>query len=341
MNTERYQRQMLLPQIGREGQARLGRSRVLLVGCGALGSVAAEQLARAGVGTIRIADRDIVELSNLQRQVLFDESDAAEQTPKAIAAARRLSRINSQIIIEPMVADVNCDNIEKLADVDLILDGTDNVETRCLINDVSVKRGIPWVYGACVGVEGRCMAIDPPRTACLRCVFPQPPGPGELPTCDTAGVLASAAAVVASIQVTTALQLLLGKPARAVMISFDIWNERFRSVSLEAAKRPDCITCGQRRFEFLENDSLSRSTSLCGRNSIQIRPATDASFSLDSIALKLSSVGCVERTPYFLRCQPHEPRDVSLTVFADGRVIIQGTSEPQRARSLYARFIGS
>ena len=332
---------MLLPQIGREGQARLGRSRVLLVGCGALGSVIADQLARAGIGTIRIADRDIVELSNLQRQVLFDESDAAEQMPKAIAAARRLAQINSQIVIEPIVADVNADNMERLADVDLILDGTDNVETRYLLNDLSVKRGIPWVYGACVGIEGRCMVICPPRTACLRCIFPDPPGPGELPTCDTAGVLASAAAVVASIQVTAALQLLLGKPGPPSMISFDIWGGRFRTVSLEDSRREDCITCGQRRFDFLENSSVSRSTSLCGRNSIQIRPAREASFSLDSMALKLSSIGRVERTPYFLRCHPHEPRNVSLMLFADGRVIIHGTSEPQRARSLYARFIGS
>ena len=211
MEISRYHRQVLLPQIGQAGQERLAGARVLLVGCGALGSVIAEQLARAGVGLLRIADRDVVELTNLQRQVLFDERDVAEHTPKAVAAARRLKEINSEVRVEALICDVHAGNIEDFVDGDLIIDGTDNVETRYLVNDISVKHGLPWVYGACVGTEGRCMAVLPPEDACLRCVYPEPPSATELPTCDTAGVLGPAAALVASLQVTAAIRLLVGE----------------------------------------------------------------------------------------------------------------------------------
>ena len=346
MSFDRYHRQTLLPQVGREGQERLAQSRVLLVGCGALGSVIAEQLVRAGVGHLRIADRDWVELTNLQRQVLFDQKDAAEQTPKAVAACRRLSAINSSVTIEPKVVDVHPGNIEELMRVggrlvDVILDGTDNVDTRYLINDLAVKESVPWVYGACVGVEGRCMAVTPPVSACLRCLFPEPPAPGELPTCDTAGVLGPAAAAVGALQATAAIQILLGQPPPRQMLVMDLWAGRFRAVSTADAKRPDCGTCGQRHFEFLENESGSRSTSLCGRNAIQVRPACGVQLDLAHVASKLTSAGEVECSAHFVRCVLRENANTRVTVFPDGRAIIQGVTDAERARSLYARFVGS
>jgi adenylyltransferase/sulfurtransferase len=349
MNLDRYHRQTLLPQIGVHGQARLQASRVLLVGCGALGSVIAEQLVRAGVGTLRIADRDIVELTNLQRQVLFDEADVREQTPKAVAAARRLERINSGVIVEPRVTDVHAGNVEELAGLepggapcDLIMDGTDNVDTRYLLNDVAVKHSISWVYGACVGVEGRSLAMHPPETACLRCLFSEPPTAAELPTCDTAGVLGPAATLVASLQVAAALRLLAGKSeATEPLITVDLWQSRFRTISMSDAKRPDCVTCGQRRFEFLDSPSSQRSTSLCGRNSVQVAPKHSLPMDLKLLATKLSPTGIVKQTPYLLRCELHDPPEIHLSVFPDGRAIVHGTADLERARSIYARFVGS
>jgi len=307
-----------------------------------LGSVIAEQLVRAGVGFLRIADRDVVELTNLQRQILFDENDVAEQTPKAVAAARRLGEINSEVRIEPLVCDVHAGNIEALADCDLILDGADNVETRYLINDVSVKQALPWVYGACVGAEGRCMAIWPPTDACLRCVFPQPPSAAELPTCDTSGVLGAAAAIVASLQVTAAIRLLLGDHRDQELVSVAVWSNRFRTISLAEAKRPDCPSCGLRQFEFLNTPTAGRSASLCGRNAIQVRPSRTADpLDLAAVAAKLSTAGAVQKTAYLVRCDLHEPRDLRLTVFPDGRAIVYGTADAERARSVYARFVGT
>lgn len=338
----RYHRQVLLPQIGPDGQAQLARSRVLLVGCGALGSMIAEQLVRAGLGTLSVADRDVVELTNLQRQVLFDERDVAEQAPKAVAAARRLQQINSEVRVEPLVCDVHPGNIESLIDCDLIIDGTDNVETRYLLNDVSVKHGVPWVYGACVGMEGRCMTITPPGDACLRCVFPDPPAPGELPTCDTAGVLGAAAAAVASIQVAAAIRLLVGSDHPQELMTLDVWKGRFHAVQLAQAKRGDCVCCRQRRFDFLEGASAGRSTSLCGRNAIQIRPSGATQLlDLAQVAAKLTSAGLVQRTAYLVRCELHEPRELRLTIFPDGRAIVHGTADPDRAKSIYARFVGA
>ena len=349
MEATRYHRQTLLPQVGLEGQARIGRARVLLVGCGALGTVIAEQLVRAGAGMLRIADRDIVEMTNLQRQVLFDEQDVKEQLPKAIAASRRLARVNSQVKTEPLVVDVHGGNIEDLAGfgpggqpMDLILDGTDNAQTRYLINDVSVKHGIAWVYGACVGTEGRCMVIRPPATACLRCLFPQPPGPGELATCDTAGVLASAAAVVASLQVAAALKLLVDDSAEPQLITLDAWDGRFRTIDTTDARRADCVCCGLRRWEFLDNPLTGGSVSLCGRNAVQVRPdGNDLNLNMDRMAKKLDPAGAIHRTPYLLHCDLHEPARFRLTIFPDGRAIVHGTSDTERARAIYARFVGT
>ena len=342
METDRYHRQVLLPQVGPAGQARLAASHVLLVGCGALGSVLAEQLVRAGVGLLRLVDRDVVEWSNLQRQVLFDESDAREGLPKAIAAQRRLARVNSTVRLEPVVADVHSGNVETFAtSVDLILDGTDNVETRYLLNDVSVKHGIPWVYGACVGTEGRAMPVVPVKAACLRCVFPEPPAGAELPTCDTAGVLGPVAAAVASVQSVAAIKLLTGNATdvRSLLWSADLWAGRFRTTPVE--RDPDCPACGRHEFAFLDRPP-SQSTSLCGRRSVQVSPArTDARVDLDAVALKLRGAGEVIRTPYLVRCRLRDKVGVEMTLFADGRMILSGTTDRDSARSLYARYVGA
>ena len=347
----RYHRQTLLPQIGAAGQARLATSRVLLVGCGALGTVVADQLARAGVGLLRIVDRDVVELTNLQRQILFDEADARDGTPKAVAAAKRLGAINAEVRVEPIVRDLHGGNLEELAGltgdgprVDLIIDGTDNVDTRYLLNDVSVKHDLPWVYGACVGTEGRVMAIRPPATACLRCVFPEPPGPGELPTCDTAGVLGPVAATVASLQSVAALKLLTDQASAHAneLVSLDLWKGRFRSTSLYEAKRPDCPACGLRRFEFLDRPTDGRSITLCGRNAVQVLPGKRSGrIDLSVLAERLRSAGRVQATPYLLRCKPEGAGEIELTVFADGRAIVHGTSDFDRAKSAYARWVGA
>jgi molybdopterin/thiamine biosynthesis adenylyltransferase len=339
---DRYHRQTLLPQIGAAGQARLASSRVLLVGCGALGGVIAEQLARAGVGSLRIVDRDVVEWTNLQRQVLFDEADARRGIPKAIAAARRLARLNSEVKVDPVVADLHSGNVESVAEgADLILDGTDNVETRYLINDVSVKHGIPWVYGACVGTEGRVMPVLPGRTACLRCAFPQPPAGADLPTCDTAGVLGPVAAAVASVQSVAAIKLLTGNVAdvRSELWSADLWAGRIRTTVVE--RDPNCRACSRHEFEFLDRPA-GQSTTLCGRGAVQVRPA-EANIRLDlsAAAQKLKGVGDVELTPYLVRCRPRGDGRVELTLFADGRMIVSGTTDQDNARSLYARYVGA
>ncbi len=365
----RYHRQMLLPQIGEAGQRKLGAARVLLVGCGALGTVIAEQLVRAGVGFLRIADRDIVELTNLQRQVLFDEQDVREGLPKAVAAARRLGKINSSVRVDARVVDVHAGNVEELVQigvhesgsgfrvpgsgaripepgtrdpepVDLILDGTDNVETRYLINDLAIKWQIPWIYGAAVGAEGRMMAIRPGVTACLRCVFPEPPRPGELATCDTAGVLGPAVTVVAAMQAAAAIKLLSGNESAIAqqMLVLDLWADRIFPMSMAGAKREDCPTCGLKRFEFLDAMGGPGTVSLCGRNAVQIRGA--GGLNIEQMAGRLATAGSVERTPYFIRCVLRDVEGISLTLFPDGRLIVHGTPDPGRARSVAARFLG-
>jgi molybdopterin/thiamine biosynthesis adenylyltransferase len=341
---DRYHRQTLLPQIGSAGQAKLAASSVLLVGCGALGSTIAEQLARAGIGKIRIADRDIVELTNLQRQVLFGESDARDALPKAVAAAARLAKINSGIAVEPLVVDVDADNIESLVQgVQVILDGTDNVGTRYLINDVSVKHGLPWIYGACVGTEGRVMTIQRTSGPCLRCVFPQAPDPTELATCDTAGVLGPIASVVGSLQAIAAIKILSGNGDAIAneLLTLDLWNNRMRSVSLVAAKRADCPTCGLRRFEFLDSPDRQQTAKLCGRNAVQVRAVSNGTkLTLEQLAQRLRSAGTVQVSPFMVRCTL-DADELIVTAFGDGRVIVQGTADPARARSLVARYLGS
>ncbi|HTW95799.1 MAG TPA: ThiF family adenylyltransferase [Tepidisphaeraceae bacterium] len=345
MTTTRYHRQTLLPQIGPAGQTQLGTSRALLIGAGALGSVMAEQLARAGLGFLRLVDRDIVEWTNLQRQVLFAESDAQKAIAKAEAAARRLGEINSSVEVEPIAADVWAGNIEELAaGCDLILDGTDNVQTRYLINDASVKTGIPWIHGACVAAEGRMMAIIPGKTACLRCVYPTPPAAAELPTCDTAGVLAPAAAIVASLQVVAAIKILTGQygALRHELIAIDAWSPRFRPVPLAGAKREDCPCCGRRQFELLKTSAAESAVSLCGRNAVQIRPAAQwQAAQFDAASSRLQSCGDFEQGKFFARCRLSDPRGLTLTLFRDGRLMVDGTTDHGRAKSICSRFIGT
>lgn len=340
----RYSRQMLVPEIGDAGQSRLAESRVVLVGCGALGTALANILVRAGVGFLRIADRDYIELNNLQRQILFDEQDIADGLPKAEAAARKLRRVNSSVRIDAVVADVNYSSIERHADgADLLLDGTDNFETRYLINDLAVKTNRPWVYGAVVGTTGLVMPIIPGMSPCLRCVFPDAP-PAELnPTCDTAGVLSPAVNVVAAFQAMESIKILIGRFDAIVkgLVNCDAWTGRVVTLDVNsAADRADCPCCGQRRFVHLDGTMSSATTSLCGRNAVQINPPGALHVDLDLIAAKLRQVanGAVVCNEYMVRAKVDL---FELTVFPDGRTIVMGTHDPDAARTLYAKYVGA
>jgi adenylyltransferase/sulfurtransferase len=345
---DRYQRQRLLPQFGAMGQQKLSESKLLLVGCGALGCTIAELLVRAGIGFLRIVDRDLVELTNLQRQILFDETDAKEELPKAIAAANRLAKINSSVRVEPIVADVNPINIQALARIseswpDLILDGTDNVATRYLLNDFAIQQKIPWIYGACVGVEGRIMGVWPQKTACLRCLYPTPPPAEQLPACDTAGVLGAAAVATASMQVAIAMRFLVeGSPADedSALVTFNAWNGRFRSLHSAAHPQPDCPCCQLREFPFLSTAGADFTIKLCGQSAVQVA-AGGKRADLPAMANRLGPVGIVRLNPFFLRCKLHDPSGIDLTLFPDGRLLVHGTTDPMRAKSIYARFIGT
>jgi adenylyltransferase/sulfurtransferase len=334
---ERYSRQILFQGLGAEGQERLLASKAVIVGCGALGSFHADALARAGVGEITIIDRDYVETSNLQRQWLFDEEDAAQALPKAAAAATKLRRINSGIRVEPRVADLTPENAEELLrPAGVILDGTDNFETRYLINDVAVKYGMPWIYGAAVGSYGVTMPIFPAKTACLACVFPEPPG-GAQPTCDTAGVLNSVTASIAAFQVADAIKILAGRSESVEprLLTIDVWKNTIRSVGVRS-RDPECPACGRREFKYLEA-ARRRPVTLCGRNAVQVHESR-RSLDLGELRTALEPLGTVRANEYALRflCPPYE-----MTVFADGRAIIKGTEDVGVARSLYARYVGT
>jgi molybdopterin/thiamine biosynthesis adenylyltransferase len=334
----RYAKQVLFEPLGQQGQDRLARSRVLIVGLGALGSTLANHLARAGVGFLRLSDRDFVELDNLQRQVLYDEEDVRANLPKAAAAASRLKRINSGIEIEPRVCDVNYSNAEDLArDVDLVLDGTDNFETRFLLNDACVKLGRPWVYGGCVGSYGMVMSVLPGDGPCFACLIGEPPAPGSSPTCDTAGVLGTAVGVVASVQANEALKILAGRRAALAggLQTFDLWHNT--SQVLKVPRSPDCPVCARRIFRHLES-TASAATSLCGRNAVQICPPAGSTLDLAEAERKLSPLGKVRRNAYLLKFSAD---GCELTLFPDARAIIQGTDDLARARSLYARYVGA
>lgn len=336
---DRYSRQILFSGIGPEGQKKLAEATTVIVGCGATGACVSTLLARAGVGRLRIIDRDYVEASNLQRQVLFDEADAAESMPKAVAAARKISAFNSQISVEPEVADLTPENASTLLDsdsADLILDATDNFETRYLINDFAVKYRRPWIYAAAVASYAVTMNVLPEETACLSCIFPEPPQ-GPVETCDTAGILNAAVNLIGSIQAGEAIKLLVGAKdrLRRTLLSFDLWTNDHAEV---AAGRPQagCRTCEQHEFPHLAGRGRTAIT-LCGRNSVQIherhRPVD-----FGEVSARLEPHGIVKHNSFILRFwrEPYE-----LTLFADGRAIIKGTADTGVARSLYARFIGS
>jgi molybdopterin/thiamine biosynthesis adenylyltransferase len=335
--SERYSRQVLFVPVGEAGQAQLAKTRIAIVGCGATGSALASLLARAGVGYLRIVDRDYVEASNLQRQVLFDEADAAESLPKAIAAARKIAAFNSEITVEPHVADLTPDNVEDLlGEVDMILDGTDNFETRYLINDFAVQRGVPWIYAAGVASYAVTMNILPGETACLACVFPDSPR-GLVETCDTAGILNSAVNFVASVAATEAMKLAVGArdKLRRTLLSYDVWTNDYASIST-AKPRADCRACQQRDFVHLAGEGRPH-ISMCGRNSVQIHER-QRSINFDEMTTRLSPHGTVRHTEFLLKFwrEPYE-----MTLFPDGRAIIKGTTDTAVARSLYARFVGS
>ena len=333
----RYARQARFAPVGEEGQARIRESRVAIVGCGALGSMQAEILARAGVGRLRLIDRDFVELTNLQRQFLFDESDARDGIPKAAAAARRLAQINSGVALEPVIADLTATNaVELLGDVHLILDGTDNFETRYLLNDVAVRTNVAWIYGAAVGSYGLKLAIVPGRTACFRCVYPDPPE-GVQATCETAGVLGPITATIAALQAADALKILAAGTDSLVarLTTVDVWSGEIRQLD-PPARDPQCPCCVEHRFSSLDG-SRRVSATLCGRNAVQVHEHARP-IDLKALASQLRPVGTVRANEYAVRVvlEPYE-----MTVFPDGRAIIKGTEDLAIARSLYARYIGA
>jgi adenylyltransferase/sulfurtransferase len=336
---ERYSRHTLLSEIGREGQARIGRSTVLVVGCGALGTAQAERLARAGVGRLRVVDRDFVTESNLQRQTLFVDADVAARLPKAAVLAERLRALNPAVTVEGVVDDVNPDTILRLLDgVDLVLDATDNFETRFLVNDACLDAGIPWVYGGVVGTAGMTLNVRPGRGPCLRCLVRDLPPAGALPTCDTAGILNTLPWTIASIQVTEGLKLLLGDPAvRDDLLFLDLWSNSFQRIALKPD--PTCPACAQGLRPFLRGEGHHAPVKLCGRDTVQIRPP--AALALDLTALAAALEGRVAEVVCngFLLAFRAERYEV--TVFPDGRALVRGSSDPGEARAVYARYIGN
>ena len=340
---DRYVRQMRYPPLGEEGQQKLSQSRALVCGCGALGSVLANTLARAGVGNLRLVDRDFLETNNLQRQVLYDEQDVAAGIPKAIAAQTRLQAINSEINIEAIVTDVDHTNIGDLLDqVDVIVDGTDNFETRFLLNDAALQFGIPWIYGGCIGAEGQTMTIVPGETPCLHCLMQGgPPPPGTTPTCDSAGILGPIVNVIASYQALEALKLLSGNQAaiNRDLTVFEMWDNRIRQVKLDGLlASADCPSCKQGERSWLNGQRGSHTAVLCGRNAVQLSFPEQETLSLPQLEEKLTGLGPVTRNQYLLRAEIEPYR---ITVFPDGRAIIGGTDDISEAKTVYARYIGN
>ena len=334
----RYSRQELFAGIGTSGQQRIRAARVAVVGCGALGSALAEMMVRAGAGAVTVIDRDYVEESNLQRQSLFDESDVARGMPKAAAAAGRLSALNSDVAVRGVVADLAVDNAgELLAGHTLVLDGTDNFETRFLVNDVCVRDGIDWVYGACVGAYGLALAVRPHVTPCLRCVLEEMPPPGSSPTCDTAGVIAPIVHVVAGIQAAEGLKLLAGRTDALPpgIVTVDVWQGTFEVMDLRG-QAPWCPACTAARYEYADA-TAAPSAVLCGRDAVQIRPPRGGALDLAALALRLAAVGEVTANEHLLR---FSAAGAELVVFRDGRAIVKNVRDVAQARSLYAKYVG-
>ena len=348
----RYHRQILLPGFGEEGQRKLLSSTALILGCGALGTVAANMLARAGVGHLVIVDRDFIEITNLQRQVLFDEQDVADAIPKAEAAKRKLARINSQVKVTAIVDDINFRNIESFADgADILIDGLDNFETRYLANDLAIKNGIPYIYGGAVGTVGMAYAILPATgphqaTPCLRCLFDDAPAPGSVATCDTVGVIGPAVSIIANFQVNEALKVLTGNrdSVNPAMLNIDLWANTFMQLRIaEGTASDECLCCGHRRFEYLDGKAGSSSISLCGNDAVQLTHKQQAGkIDFNDIAARLQQHGTVKANEFMLRANISDNQKAyELTLFTDGRAIVKGTGDPSVARSVYAKYIGS
>lgn len=337
--TDRYSRQQLFKQIGANGQEKIRNKHVLIVGAGALGSAGAEAFVRAGIGKLTIIDRDYVEWSNLQRQQLYSENDVKGQIPKAIAAKKYLKQINSGVEIEALVMDASFDNLgDLLNDVDVIIDGTDNFDIRFILNDLSHKYNIPWIYGSCVGSYGATYTVIPDRTPCLHCLLKKIPTGGA--TCDTAGIISPAVQIVSAYQVAEAFKILVEdfSTLRNAFLTFDVWSNQHYSIKLEKVKRKGCPTCGiVRTYPYLSYENQTKTEVLCGRNTVQIRPAKSVEYSFDQTVKLLKAHGTVTRNPYLLSCQLQNYRVV---IFKDGRVFIHGTNNIQLAKNLYYRLLG-
>lgn len=336
--SERYSRQERFGPIGADGQRRLREARAVVVGCGALGSGVVANLGRAGVGAIRIVDRDALDVTNLQRQNLFTESDCRERLPKAVAAVRHMHEINSQIALEPCVEDVRPGNVEDLlAGADVVVDGTDNVETRYLLNDACVKGGIPWVYGGAVGSTGLSMTIRPGISACLRCAFEEMPSAGSLPTCHTDGILNTITALVSAVQSTEAIKILVASSdINTGLLNIDIWQNSFRRIGID--RRPDCPACVLERYDFLKATPATSTTSLWGRNAVHFSPERPLRIDLTELADRLSHAGEAAYNGYLVTARLE---GVDAIVFPGGRVLFEGTTDEDLARRLAARYIVS
>ena len=340
VDLDRYSRQIRFPPLGLAGQERLAAASVAVVGCGALGGVVALALARAGVGSLRLIDRDVPERSNLPRQMLFDEGDVVAGLPKAVAAARRLATMNSAARYEPVVADLSAANASALlADVDLIVDGTDNFEARFLVNELACRRGVPWVHGGAIGAEGRVMAVIPGQTACLRCLVPVPPPPAALPTCETAGIIGPAALVVGAVEAAEAIKLLVNAADKSGhrLLVCDLWENVWRTFDLSALAADGCPTCREGDYPWLEGRLGGRPVPLCGRDAVQV-PAAATGIDLAVVADRLGRIAPVTANAWIVRAEVET--GIELAVFADGRAIVTGTREEPRARAIVSRYLG-
>ncbi|KUO52679.1 MAG: thiamine biosynthesis protein ThiF [Desulfitibacter sp. BRH_c19] len=335
--SERYSRQVRFSGIGEEGQKKISQARVAVIGMGALGTVIANNLVRSGVGYIRLVDRDFIEISNLQRQVLYDENDIKQGLPKAIAAAQHLKKVNSDVIIDSVVVDVNAGNISKLIkDVDLVMDGSDNFEVRFLINDASIKHSVPWIYGGALGSYGMTMNIIPGKTPCFRCLIDKMPTAGAHDTCSTAGVINMITGIVANYQSVEALKILINSlTIRQEVLFIDIWNNTIETFKIN--KNGECKACVDKEFEFLSRKFSSYASSLCGQNSIQIVPAIEGKLDFKTFYDKLKKVGDVTFNKFFLSFKKGE---IEFTLFSDGRAIIKNVTEEKAARAIYSEYIG-
>jgi adenylyltransferase/sulfurtransferase len=340
---KRYSRQMLFKPIGTEGQQKLLKGRAAIVGLGALGAVIANHLVRSGVGFVRLIDRDFVELSNLQRQILFTEEDAALNLPKVMAAKKKLNEINSSVVIEPIIADLNVENAEELlGGVDVIVDGTDNFMTRYLINDISIKYNIPWIYGGAVSSRGMFAVIKPGITPCFRCLFPNVTlGMGE--TCDTVGVLSPITDIIGSFEAMEVIKLLVGAETNPNLEQLDIWDNSFMEMDISNGKNPECPACVHHEFEFLDRLSSQQTsyTTLCGRDTVQINFRKKAKIDLRSLAHRLKKSGKVLANDFLLRFSPDDDEQTTIVVFTDSRVLVHGTNDVAKAKTIYSKYIGS